>query len=119
MRFASALRVTLLTLTFAVLGAAPIPTTHYSVTMTQRDAGAGAERGTLDLRIPSTGIVTGTYRDFDGAPHQVSGGRNGDLIWLDYRNVRVTATVGPSGLMGRAYRGGDSDEYVFRAIPTP
>jgi hypothetical protein len=120
MTFASALRVALLTLTFAVIGAAPIATTHYAVTLTQRDAGAGSERGTLDLRIPATGIITGTYHDFDGGgPHQVSGGRKGDLIWLDYRNVHVTATLGPSGLEGRAFRNGDSEEYVFHASLTP
>jgi len=102
-----------------VTAAAPA-TTHYDVTMTQRDAGAGSERGTLDLQIPSGGIVTGRYRDFDGrGPYLVSGGRRGDQIWLDYRNVHVTGTLGAQGIEGRAFRGESSVEYVFHAILTP
>jgi len=120
MRIASAPRLALLTLTFAVLAAAPVATTRYAVTMTERYAGAGSERGTLQLRIPAEGIVTGAYRDFDGnGPYVVSGGRRDGAIWLDYRNVRVTATLGPKGIDGRAFRGGDPAEYVFRATLVP
>jgi len=92
---------------------------HYTVTMTQRDAGAGSQRGTLDLQIPSEGIVTGRYRDFDGGgPYLVSGGRRGDQIWLDYLNIHMTGTISPKSIDGHAFRSGDT-EYVFHAILTP
>lgn len=112
--------IALLTLTFAVIAATPPPTTRYDVTLTERLPGAGSERGTLALRIPADGIVTGTYRDFDGnGPYVVSGGQRNGTIWLDYRDVHVTATIGPHGLEGRAFRGGDPAEYVFRARAIP
>jgi len=120
MSYANVLRVAILTLTFAVTAAVPATTSHYVVTMTQRDAGAGSERGTLDLQIPADGIVTGRHRAFDGSgPYLVSGGRRGDLIWFDYRNIHVTATLGPKSIDGRAFRGGGSTEYVYHAILGP
>ena len=120
MKVVSGLRIALLTLTFAVIAVAPATSTHYDVTMTERDAGPDSERGTLELKIPTTGLITGMYRDFDGGgPHPVTGGRQNGLIWLDYENVRVTATLGPKGLDGRAFRGDSPVEYVFRAVLTP
>jgi len=120
MRTANALRAALLTLTLAVTAAASAVPAHYTVTMTERYAGAGSERGTLDLRIPADGIISGSYHTFDGVgPYPVSGGRRGDLVWLDYRNVRVIATLGPKSIDGRAFREGSTEEYGFHAVLTP
>jgi hypothetical protein len=46
--------------------------------------GAGESDGTLRVRISPDGIVQGYYRPVDsGAFREVTGGVNGDQIWLD------------------------------------
>lgn len=109
-----------LTLTFAVSAAVPAPVVRYDVTMTQRDLGGGAQRGTLELRIPTDGVVTGYFRDLDGAMRRtVTGGRHDARIWFDIGDLHVTGTLGNAGITAGAFSGADPTEYVFEAVPLP
>lgn len=91
---------------------------RYDVTMTERDLGAGASRGTLDLRISPAGIVSGYFRAMnDGALRTVTGGRTGDAIWFEIGNLSFTGTLDAKGISGRAFRDGGSTEYVLTAVP--
>lgn len=109
-------RIAALTLTFAVIAAVPLPATRYDVTVTERDLGAGAERGTLELRIPENGVITGYYRPMSGgARREIAGGRDGDRVWLDIGTLHVTAVFSDRGLAGRAFRDGDATDYLFDA----
>jgi hypothetical protein len=113
-------RVVALTLTFAVTAASPATPTRYDVSVTERDLGAGAERGTLELRIADSGIVSGYYRGSSGAARRaVAGGRDGAKIWFDIGSLHVTAVLSERGLTGHAFRDGDPDDYLFDATPIP
>jgi hypothetical protein len=112
-------RVGSLVLALAAIGAGPFPLTRYDVTMTQTDAGPGSIRGTLDLQVSADGIITGFYRDFDGATRRpIAGGRGtGTTIWFDVGRLHVTGTLDATGIHGHAFRG-SATEYDLEAIPS-
>ncbi len=97
-----------------------LATQHYDVTMTERDPGAGASRGTLDLQISPGGFVSGYYRAMSGgAPQTVTGGRRGNAIWFTIGDLSFTGTLDAKGISGQVFQDDSSTEYVLTAVPEP
>jgi hypothetical protein len=80
---------------------------------------AGEYDGTLRLTINANGIVSGTYIPSAGGPRVVTGGVNGDNIWLDFGfsgRMHVTGTIRNGHIVGYASRG--MQQYKFVANVT-
>jgi hypothetical protein len=62
--------------------------------------GAGAWEGKLTLTTQPDGTISGTYRTADGDFVPVTGGRDGDRVWLDIGlrgRLTIVGTVDASG----------------------
>lgn len=75
--------------------------------------------GKLQLTFTPDGIIQGYYRpDDNGAFVPVTGGRQGDSVWLDIGrsgNLRVTGTVQNNRIVGAAVDDRTQQEYAFNA----
>ncbi|MGH7728425.1 MAG: hypothetical protein ACREM2_06520 [Vulcanimicrobiaceae bacterium] len=86
----------------------------------------GSYDGTLRLTIGADGIVNGFYRPDDGfGLREVTGGLDGDHIWIDFgsggvvpraRDVIVEGTYNGTTISGMTFAGGKS--YLVSAEPT-
>jgi hypothetical protein len=82
-----------LAVAFALTGAAPalaVPAMPNRATIIQYTTrivpqlGVGEYDGRMTLTLNSNGIVNGTYIPDSGGPRVVTGGFNGDQVWLDF-----------------------------------
>jgi hypothetical protein len=90
-RAIATLSVLALTAAFAPLTALPAspPVTRYDLTTRTYDpTSAGEYDGRLRLAVYADGIVSGTFMTTEGQISQVTGGMNGDKIWLMIGNGR-------------------------------
>jgi hypothetical protein len=74
--------------------------------------------GTLSLIIEPSGIVKGIYRPATGTLEIVTGGTDGEHIWLDIGssdNIRVSGTLKDGTITGSAVVGGFRDPFKFVA----
>jgi hypothetical protein len=75
--------------------------------------------GTLQLTFNPDGIITGYYRPADnGDLVPVTGGRNGENIWLDIGRsgrLHVTGTLQNGTIAGAAFEEGTMRQYKFNA----
>jgi len=87
----------------AALASSATTGTSYTTVMTQTlpIPSAGVFPGKLDLKVSSDGIVSGWYQpDYEGSTVSVTGGKQGDQLWLDIGQsgaVRIVATVQKDG----------------------
>jgi hypothetical protein len=83
--------------------------THF---VPESPAGAGGYDGTLKLQIDRAGIISGTFRPNGNGPFvQVSGGLDGDRIWLDFgsglrERERISGHYRDGSIYGSTFRGG-------------
>jgi hypothetical protein len=116
-------------------GLAAAPAVPVSAAVTLRDAqgvahlnldtqlipqrGSGYYGGTLKLTITPDGIVSGFFRPDDGMVfHTVTGGLNGDRIWLDIGyngDLHITGTLNGDRIVGGTYIG--DHLFDFKAAP--
>ena len=78
--------------------------------------GIGGFDGTLKLAISPDGIVNGLYTPDGGVPHQVTGGVEGDRIWLDIgleARLHIVGTLSSDRIVGSTVI--DSKFYNFAA----
>jgi hypothetical protein len=102
------------------------PMTTYHVAFTPVHTGGGEYDGTLNVRIADSGEISGTFRfDDTGLSHVVTGGRDGDHVWLDlgagdhYRidaNLKGGKIVGATQGLGAF--GDFTQPYAFTGTPT-
>lgn len=76
--------------------------------------GAGEYDGQLRLTINADGIVSGTYLPSDGGIKHVTGGVNGDDIWLDigFHGWHITGTIVNGHIVGYTSRGLEQFKFV-------
>jgi hypothetical protein len=70
----------------AAVAAAQVTATQQTATYfaeLEPEYGAGAYDGVLKLVYEPSGVISGTYRPFDGSPRFISGGTDANGIWLD------------------------------------
>jgi hypothetical protein len=75
---------------------------------------AGEYDGQLRLTINADGIVSGTYIPSDGGVKQVTGGVNGENIWLDLgvHGWHITGTIVNGHIIGYTSRGLEQYRFV-------
>ena len=79
---------------------------------------AGEYDGNLSLTISPNGIVQGFYRPSDGGIRTVSGGLDGQNIWLEIgmqHPLRVTGTF-KDGVLRTVAQIPGPDHYVFESV---
>jgi hypothetical protein len=97
----------------------PIENQKFDTTLVALDRStAGAYEGTLDLTISADGLVQGWFRDDERSVLQtVTGGVDGDEIWLDIgarHDLHVTGTYRNGVIIGYTFLG---QNYRFVATP--
>ena len=91
-----------------MVGADAATSYHYDTALTQQFGSIVPFTGTLDLNIDSSGIVNGYYHPSDSEATfiTVTGGRQGDSIWMDIgrkASLRVSGKFDKSGaILGQA-----------------
>ncbi len=121
-----------LALTLGLVGAAvagtsqQTPMTTYHVAFTPVHTGGGEYDGTLNVSIADSGEISGTFRfDDDGTSHVVTGGRDGDHVWLDLGegdHYRIDAELKGGKILGATQGlgafGDFTQPYAFTGTPT-
>jgi hypothetical protein len=124
---AAALALTLGFAGAALAGASgPTPMTTYHVAFTPVNTGGGEYDGTLNVRIADSGEISGTFRfDDTGLSHVVTGGRDGDHVWLDLGagdHYRIDAELKGGKIVGATQGlgafGDFTQPYAFTGTPT-
>lgn len=109
--------------TAVTLADTPATSYHYNTALTELYGSPSPYSGTLDLRIDADGIVNGYYHPEDPASFvQVTGGRDGNRIWLDIGQkgeIHVSGTIVNGTITGQAvYSDDQSGLYAFKATPS-
>jgi hypothetical protein len=105
----------------AAPAANPPPLTFATHFVADSPAGAGGYDGILKVQIGSDGIVSGIYRPNGVGPFvQVSGGLDGDRIWLDFGSggrERITGRYRDGAIVGGTYRHGRLWDFSAKPLP--
>ena len=99
---------------------APGSYTFHTQLVDDRFYSAGAYEGVLNIKLSSDGTLNGTYRPIDsGMPQIVTGGVEGDNVWLDvgFNRFHVTGTFVEGRIVGYTHLTASADQYRFEAIP--
>jgi hypothetical protein len=94
---------------------------HYSLETRLTDKfHAGEFDGTLLLTIYPSGIVQGFYRPYDGGYRSVTGGLNGENIWLDIGMMGHSRVIGTfkDGVLNTVAQIPGPDIYTFQSVQT-
>lgn len=79
----------------------------------------GPVTGTLQLTFNPDGIINGYYRPYgDGSFVQVTGGREGNDIWIDIgerARLHINGTLDKGNITGTAFDQRTQEQYKFRA----
>jgi hypothetical protein len=92
----------------------------YSTALVPAYYGSGEYAGTLNLDIGKDGALNGYYRFADSGTFQaVTGGLDGDRIWLDLGSagLHVTGTLTDGKIVGYTNFMGHQQPYRFTATP--
>jgi hypothetical protein len=98
----------------------PIENQKFETTLVALDRStAGAYEGTLNLTISPDGIVQGWFRDDERSGlRTVTGGVDGDQIWLDIgatRELHISGSYRNGVIVGYTFL---NQNYRFEAVPT-
>lgn len=102
-------------------GIAPGQQASYTTTLTQEwgpGAGVGAYEGTLQLTLDRNGLINGYYRPDGGSFEAVTGGVQGNNVWLDIGmldRIHITGKFDGTQIVGYSWIHGR--EFVFGASP--
>lgn len=100
----------------------PGTTYQYEYTISDPTGMRLDRNGGMQLRFTKDNIISGYYDPNDFLSFiPVTGGRDKNQFWLDIGSntmhlLRVSGTIQPNGsLVGYAYRGASSHEFIFKA----
>ncbi len=120
-----ALAAAVLLAPFAARAASTVRTVNYhtSYRLSEPATSAGEYVGRMTLHFYADGTVNGTYRDeFAGGIRSVSGGLNGNKLWLSFGsrgNHQFTGTIDKGGIItGSLTNWRGPNVYTFRAVPS-